>query len=128
MFQLMSETTTNKPVTPPNTDSSLLYIKAVTDYITKKYSEPIRIKEIADYLGLDRSYLCKLFKKATNYTPMEYLITFRIRKAKQLLKQTDLPIQHIAYSVGYSDPFAFSKIFKRETGMPPSLYRENSAK
>lgn len=126
MFQLMSETTTNKPAKTSDAGNTLLYIKAVTDYITKKYSEPVRIKEIADYLGLDRSYLCKLFKRATNYTPMEYLISFRIRKARQLLKQTDLPIQHIAYSVGYSDPFAFSKLFKRETGMSPSDYRANS--
>ncbi len=125
MFQLMSDTTSNKLVKKRGTDTSLQYIKEILNYITEKYSEPIRIKEIADYCGLDRSYLCKIFKRATGYTPMGYLILFRIRKAKQLLKQTTLPIQHIAYSVGYSDPFAFSKLFKKETGMSPSEYRKS---
>lgn len=126
MFQFMSDTTSNKPAKKPQADNSLHYIHAVTNYITEKYSEPIRIKEIADYCGLDRSYLCKVFKRATGYTPMEYLILFRIRKARQLLRQTDLPIQHVAYSVGYSDPFAFSKLFKKETGMSPSEYRSHT--
>ena len=55
--------------------------------------------------------------------PQEYLIFYRVKKAKQLLKDPDLPIQHIAYSVGYNDPFAFSKVFKKETGISPSQYR-----
>lgn len=123
IFQFMSDITSNKPVKEQRNDTSLQYIKEIINYITEKYSDPIRIKEIADYCGLDRSYLCKIFKRATGYTPMEYLILFRIRKARQLLKQTTLPIQHVAYSVGYSDPFAFSKAFKKETGMSPSTYR-----
>lgn len=125
MFQLMKDFTSNRPVDNMRPDTSLQYIKAVTDYITRKYSEPVKIKEIADYCGLDRSYLCKIFKRATGYTPMEYLLLFRIRKAKQLLRQSALPIQHVAYSVGYSDPFTFSKLFKRETGMSPTQYRNN---
>ena len=47
-----------------------------------------------------------------------------MNKAKKLLKNEDLSIQNIAYSVGYPDPFAFSKIFKKEVGISPSVYRE----
>ena len=50
-------------------------------------------------------------------------VYINVVKAKQLLKDPDLPIQHIAYSVGYNDPFAFSKVFKKETGISPSQYR-----
>ena len=122
LFQLLIAVNPNKPETA-KLDKSLRYVKNVISFISKKYSEPIKIQEIADFYGLDRSYLCKIFKHATNYTLQEYLIFFRIKKARQLLKNPELPIQHIAYTVGYRDPFAFSKVFKKETGMSPSDYR-----
>ncbi|BFL48512.1 AraC family transcriptional regulator [Lactonifactor longoviformis] len=127
LFQYMINTTSNRPAVEEK-DKSLTYIKDVINFITKKYSEPIKVQDIADFCGLDRSYLSKLFKHATNYTPQEYLIFFRMRKATQLLKDPNIPIQNIAYSVGYNDPFAFSKIFKKEIGVSPTQYRElNSA-
>lgn len=122
LFQLLCDTTSNTP-SVGETDKALRYIREVIRFISNRYQEPIKIQEIADLCGLDRSYLCKIFKHATNYTPQEYLIFFRIKKAKQLLKDPELPIQHIAYSVGYNDPFAFSKAFKKETGVSPSQYR-----
>ncbi len=124
MFHFLISTSSNKPV-PQKGDKSLGYIKNAVDYITKKYAEPIRIQDVADYCGLERSYLSKIFKHATNYSPQEYLIFFRIQKAKQLLIQKNVPVQNVAYSVGYTDPFAFSKIFKQETGISPTQYREN---
>lgn len=102
---------------------TLKYIKMVIDYISHKYSDPIHITDIADYCALDRSYLSKMFKLATNYSPQEYLIRYRLKKAKQLLKDSTMPIQHVAYAVGYNDPFSFSKIFKKELGLTPSEYR-----
>lgn len=123
MFQLMSDVASNKPAREQKTNAAQEYTKTAVNYITEKYSEPIRIREIADYCGLDRSYLCKIFKKETGYTPVEYLIRYRMRKAKQLLRQTSLPVRYIAFSVGYSDPFAFSKVFKKESGMSPTVYR-----
>lgn len=104
------------------------YIQKAIGFITEKYSEAIRIQEIAEYCGLNRSYLTRIFKAATGETPQEYLIRHRINKARQLLKTTPFPIQHIAYSVGYTDPFAFSKLFKQKTGVSPSTYREQHQK
>ncbi len=104
-------------------DTASLYVHMVTQYITEKYSEPIRIQEIANHCGLDRSYLSKLFKNATGLTPQKYLIQFRINRAKELLKNPNMPIQHVGYSVGYHDPLSFSKIFKQEVGLWPSEYR-----
>ena len=118
---------TRHKIPPPGikrADKSLLYIRNAILFIRKRYQEPIKVQEIADFCGLDRSYLCKIFKHATNYTPQEYLIFYRIKKAKLLLRDPELPVQHIAYSVGYNDPFAFSKVFKKETGISPSQYRE----
>lgn len=127
LFQLLIDASANKPEETKAQDNTSQYVKMVTDYISQKYSEPIRIQEIADYCGLERSYLSKIFKYATGYTPQEYLIWHRINMAKQLLRESEMPIQHVSYSVGYNDPLAFSKVFKRETGVSPSRWRQGVA-
>ena len=127
LFQEMINLSSTRPE-PNYQNTNLKYIKDTINYISHKYSEPIKVQEIADHCGLDRSYLSKIFKQATNYSPHEYLLYFRMRKAKQLLKETEEPIQHVAYAVGYPDPFAFSKIFKKETSLSPSEYRIKHAR
>ncbi|MFT3982785.1 MAG: AraC family transcriptional regulator [Lachnospiraceae bacterium] len=122
LFQYMIDNTSRVPEENER-DNTLRYIKLTIDYITNKYNDPVKVQDIADYCGLDRSYLSKIFKRATNYSPQEYLIFYRMNKAKQLLVNPDIPIQHVAYSVGYPDPYAFSKIFKQAFGISPSQYR-----
>ncbi|MBQ7777001.1 MAG: AraC family transcriptional regulator [Lachnospiraceae bacterium] len=123
-FQLLVKYSSSPLQPQKKTEPALHYVQTVINYISEKYSEPIRIQEIADYCGLDRTYLGKVFKRATGYTPQKYLLQFRIKKAKDLLKNPDISIQHICYSIGYSDPLAFSKLFKQETGMAPTEYRK----
>ena len=122
-FQLLINCS-NPPRPKLRTDTTSEYVRSVVHYITEKYSEPIHIEDIANHCGLNRTYLSKLFKDATGYSPQRYLLNFRINKAKQLLTETDLPIQYISYSVGYSDPLAFSKFFKQETSLSPTQWRE----
>lgn len=57
-------------------------------------------------------------------SPQEFLVNYKIDKASELLKNTDLSIKAVASSVGYSDPLTFSKIFKKITGDNPKGYRE----
>lgn len=123
MFQVMIHLSPNRTI-PEKLDQTDAYIRAALNFIERKYTDPVRIQDVADFCGLDRSYLSKLFKHATNYSLQEYLIYFRIHKAKQLLQNSNLPIQHVAYAVGYPDPFAFSKVFKKETGVSPTYYRQ----
>lgn len=124
LFYHMIQTSRYKIEKKAKQNDVLPYIQKALDYITEKYSEPIKIHEIAEYCGLNRSYLTRIFRDATGETPQEYLIRHRINKAQMLLHTTHFPVQHIAYSVGYTDPFAFSKLFKQKTGMSPSTYRE----
>lgn len=100
------------------------YAEMVMNYISEKYSEPIHIQGIADYCGLDRSYLGKVFRHETGLTPQRYLMEFRMSRAKELLLNTDIPVQHVSYSVGYNDPLAFSKVFRQEVGMSPTEFRK----
>ncbi len=100
-----------------------VYVSHAIQYIQNHYSEPLRIEEIARYVGLNRSYLSTLFKKHTGLSPLKYLQNFRMTKAAHLLSMTQLSIASIAFSCGYQEPEAFHKIFRQTTGLSPSQYR-----
>jgi AraC-like DNA-binding protein len=103
---------------------SSIYVKQVIDYISMNYSKKIKINELADYIGVNRSYLTNSFKREVNISPQEFLQNIRMDKASSLLKETAIPINAIALQVGYDDPLAFSKIFKQRFGVGPRKYRE----
>ena len=63
-----------------------------------------------------------MFKKTIGCSPQEYLVEFRMEKAKNLLKNTDMPINAVAAAVGYQDQLAFSKIFKQNFTVSPKEY------
>ena len=101
-----------------------VYVKYAIEYMTAHYSERIKINELADYIGVHRSYLTSSFKKSIGCSPQEFLVNLRIEKAKSLLVETDDSINAVANLVGYTDPLAFSKVFRQKCGMSPRRYRE----
>lgn len=101
-----------------------LYIRKAVEYIQNHYSYPIQIKEIADYVGINRSYLYTLFMEQFCLSPKEYLTNFRITRAAQLLEITDLSIESVAMSCGYQNTPGFSKTFKECIGVTPSQYKK----
>ena len=104
------------------------YIKSAISYIAKNYSQNIKINDLADYVGVNRSYLASSFKKATGYSPKEYLLSLRMERAKSLLETTDMTINGISNAIGYSDQLAFSRMFKRYAGVSPTVYRDEHKK
>jgi AraC-like DNA-binding protein len=100
-----------------------IYINKVIDFIQANYSHKIRISELADYMGLDRKYISLLFKNTVGVSLQDYLISFRINKAKALMKECQLSIGDISRSVGYDNPLIFSKMFKKINGVSPREYR-----
>lgn len=107
-------------------EKQAIYVEEALKYLETQYgSGSITIQTVADYLGVDRSYLHRLFKKVTGTSPQEYLLDLRIRKACGLLRQTDLPVTVIALSVGYEDTLYFSRLFKKKKGISPSGYRKD---
>lgn len=100
-----------------------LYVQNVFDFIASNYANKISISQIADFVGLDRSYLCSVFKARTGSSIQEYLVRFRLNKACELMGIPLLSIGDIARSVGYEDPLLFSKMFKKEKGLSPKQYR-----
>ncbi|MCI8957248.1 MAG: AraC family transcriptional regulator [Eubacterium sp.] len=100
-----------------------LYVEQAVKYIRNNYSKPIKVADIASYVCVNRSYLYKMFEKSLEMSPQEFLSRFRISRAKELLTVTELSIEEIAISCGYSDALVFSKSFKKQMGVPPSVYR-----
>lgn len=102
------------------------YVDYAVELISNLYAEKIRIADIADKVGINRSYLSSLFKRKMHMSPQEFLIDLRLEKAAQLLRDTHDSIGSIAAAVGYPDALAFSKAFRQKYNETPSGYR-NSA-
>jgi AraC-like DNA-binding protein len=100
------------------------YVKQAIEFIDTNYSRRISIEEVARYVGINRKYLSKLFSDVLNVSPQNYLVNFRLKKACEYLSSSNLSISEISTSIGYNDPFLFSKVFKKYMGISPSSYRD----
>lgn len=98
-------------------------IQQCMDYIRHHYHEPLERETLARKASLSTSYFSVLFKKHTGYSPTQYITKIRLDKAKQLLRQKQLPISDVARAVGFQDPLYFAKVFSHEIGVPPRTYR-----
>ncbi|MEQ8154317.1 MAG: AraC family transcriptional regulator [Clostridiaceae bacterium] len=101
-----------------------IYIKKTLQFIEASYSHPVRIGEMAQNIGLNRNYFSSFFKENMGISPQEYLMKYRINKACELMKNKLLSISDISRSVGYSDPLAFSKVFRKIKGKSPKSFRQ----
>lgn len=104
-------------------DDKQSHAERALQYIEDHYCDSITIQDIADALGINRSYLHRMFKAFTGMSIQSYLLDYRMRKACILLKNTDLSIRAVAHSVSYIDPLYFSRIFRQKMGASPSEYR-----
>lgn len=93
-------------------------------FLESHCAERIRISDLVRHIGYGRARLFELFKRHTGLAPNDYLLRFRIRKARELLAQSTLPVREIAHRIGIPDPGYFSTVFKRQTGHTPTTYRE----
>jgi AraC-type DNA-binding domain-containing proteins len=102
------------------------YVRKAVEWIEHNYSQKITVQQIADYVGLNRTYLSSLFQDQCGLSLQAYLLSFRMKRAAALLGNRSLSISDISRSVGYTDPFLFSKMFKKVHGVSPSMSRANA--
>ncbi len=105
-------------------DAISRYVAKAAEGIRESYKREIGIEEVADRLGISSGYLSRIFRKETGYTFVDYLMRFRIKKAVELLRETDLRVYEVADQVGYADQRYFSQIFKRIAGVTPTQFKE----
>lgn len=94
------------------------------EYINKNFNELITVSEISNMLDIDRRRFSDIFKEVTGLSPVKYLVEYRLKEAKRLLKFSNYTISEIADMTGYNDCFYFSKTFKKNVGVCPRKYRE----
>ena len=102
------------------------YARQGAAFIQQNYSRAISVEDAARQAGVSRSYLYRAFQAEFGCSPSVYLTRYRIQRACQLLRHSGLPVGAVATSVGFEDPFYFSRTFRREKGVSPTEYREKA--
>lgn len=108
-------------------DTGSHYVRRAMQFIQFNYADDIGIDDIAKAVGISRSHLYRMFIQHTGISPVEYLMRFRVNEACYLLKDQRLTVGEVAASVGFSDQFYFSRVFKKLKGIPPSRFLRTQA-
>lgn len=95
------------------------YLDKACWILRERFRENLTLKSVADELFISDSYLGKLFKSRTDFTFLEMLTFYRMKKAVELLQNTDMKVYEISYAIGYSDSRYFSRLFRKITGLKP---------
>jgi AraC-like DNA-binding protein len=101
-------------------------MQSAIQFVHNNFEREISITDIARYVFLSPSYFTRAFKEDTGLSPMQYLLNIRIKRACELLHETDQKIGEIALSVGFSNQQRFNDMFKKQTKMTPMQYRNSS--
>ena len=100
--------------------------RMVEVYLQENYRRPYSLERLAGSFGCKPAYLLRLYRKVTGRTPTQDLIRLRIEKARRLLAgHPHLEIKQVAAAVGYDDALYFSRLFKKETGLNPSAFKDS---
>lgn len=101
-------------------------VKKILKYIEDQLSQEITLKQIADHVDLHPQYIGQLFKSELDQTFTDYVKEERLKRAKKLLKESQLKVYEVAHLSGFKSPKHFMTIFKQEVNMTPIQYREFS--
>ena len=116
------------PAMKDNNSYDEQYYQTALEYIRNNYTYDLKVQDIADYVGIDRTYLYKIFMKEANISPKQYLLQFRIRASVKLLQSQKYTITETAYSCGFRDAASFCSHFRQQIGMTPRQYKERIRK
>jgi len=100
------------------------YLQRAREYIHNNYPYPIRVTDIADAAGIDRTYLYRIFMEKEKVSPKQYLSRLRLQISMKLLKSTSYSITEIAYSCGFSDSASFCRQFQAAFQETPGSFRK----
>ena len=105
----------------------LRLLRRVRDRMDREYAQPLDVEALARGVNMSAGHLSRQFKIAYGESPYSYLMTRRIERAMALLRRGDLSVTEVCFAVGCSSLGTFSTRFTELVGMPPSIYREQTA-
>lgn len=104
-------------------------IENAIKYVETHIARPdLSVEELSHELGMSRVHLYKKLLQITGKTPIEFIRIIRLKRAAQLLRESQQNVSEVAYQVGFNNPKYFSKYFKDEFGVLPSVYQEKEGK
>lgn len=109
-------------------DESSPAVRKAISFLGKNLGVKLTLGQLAKEVGYSPTYLSTLFKKEINYSPISYFSHLKILKACEFLDYTNMKVKEISFNLGYSDPYYFTKDFKKKMGLSPRNYRNRIAK
>jgi transcriptional regulator GlxA family with amidase domain len=107
--------------------SDLKRLRRVRDRMDREYAQPLDVEALARDANMSAGHLSRQFKIAYGESPYSYLMTRRIERAMALLRRGDLSVTEVCFAVGCSSLGTFSTRFTELVGVPPSIYRDQTA-
>ena len=107
-----------------STNHKTRQVRMAQSYVEQNYAKNIGLESVAMAADLSSAYFSYLFKQETGQNFIVYLTDYRIKKAKELLKTSDMTVREIGEAVGFTDQRYFSKTFKKVVGIKPTEYRK----
>lgn len=109
----------------PKITAELDIVREFNFLVEKHFKNKHTVSEYAELLNKSSKTLSNIFSKISSKTPLQYIHERKMLEAKRLLRYSDLQIQEIAYEIGYNDIQAFSRFFKKQEGISPSIFKDN---
>ncbi|HEX7056312.1 MAG TPA: AraC family transcriptional regulator [Bacilli bacterium] len=119
LFAELSESVANQPV------RQISWIQRAIEYMKLHHTEKISVQHIADFIGVNRTYFATVFSEQTGMSPKAFLQKLQLDKAKHLLRQNEMTITEIAFTLGYPNLYSFSRFFKNCCGVYPQQFRND---
>lgn len=108
---------------PSSSGADLLRIGRVLQFMEQEYARTVRLEDLAAAAHLSENQFLRIFRRATGFSPMEFLRRKRLEKGAELLSSTPLSVTEVAMKVGFGDGNYFSRQFKQLFGVRPSVFR-----
>ncbi|MCL6458913.1 MAG: AraC family transcriptional regulator [Gorillibacterium sp.] len=104
---------------------SQMHIDKAIRYFNEHLQTNVTLEEISLYVQVSKQHLNNLFKQSTGNSPIDYYLRLKMQRAGQLLDLTDATIKEISITLGFKDPYYFSRLFKKIIGYSPTVYRNH---
>lgn len=117
-----------RDLAPEDSSPSAYLISQTKVLLRERLAEPLHLTDIAASVGVSEEHLARRFKQTTGTTVFGYLRRLRLERAKHLLATSDDNLSEIAERIGFSSPTLFSRCFREESGLTPSVYRKRLAR
>ncbi|MBQ8295502.1 MAG: helix-turn-helix transcriptional regulator [Clostridia bacterium] len=126
LLRVYTETESGNDIFLQRNDLATKPVHDVILLLQNSLQQSLSINEICKKTAYGRAYLFRVFKAATGKTIMEYYLTLKIERAKQLLRENELTVKEISATLAFNEPNYFTKTFKRFTGLTPSAYKRRA--